>query len=104
MSSQTESPLFFQGVFRPPVDGVYVLTFYGMPSSSDGGHVSIKRNDDILCRAWLTSEGTFDTATCTVVAELTTDDSVRVTGDSSDPSALEGDSWSGFTGFLIYDS
>ena len=91
-------------MLRPPVDGVYQLTFYGIVSGSDGGNVYIKRNDDQLCKGWLDVSNNGDTATCTAIAELTTGDSVRVTGDSADPSALRGDSFSGFTGFLIYDS
>ena len=44
------------------------------------------------------------TGACTAIAELTTGDSVRVTGDSANPTVLRGDRYSGFTGFLIYDS
>ena len=83
---------------------MYQLTFYGLVSGTAGGNVFIKRNDDRLCQAWLSYDDIGDTATCIAIAELTTGDSVRVTGDSADPSALRGDSWSGFTGFLIYDS
>ena len=91
-------------MFRPPVDGVYLLTFYGLVQGTDGGGVWIKRNDDVLCTAWLDNDNVSDTATCTAIAELTTGDSVRVTGNSDDPSALRGDTHSGFAGFLIYDS
>ena len=93
----------FSGVFRPPVDGVYQLTFYGLVATNDGGHVYIKQNDKILCRGYLRPEQ-YDTATCTAIAELTESDSVRVTRDSDDPADLRGVTETGFTGFLIYDS
>ena len=92
----------FLGVFRPPVDGVYALTVYGLLAGSDPGDVDIQKNDVTLCHGHL-FEHHF-TATCTAIGELTTDDSVRVTGRSSNTSALRGASVSGFTGFLIYDS
>ena len=92
----------FLGVFRPPLDGVYVLTVYGLLTGSDYGGIYIRQNDNILCKGYLREHD--DTATCTAVAELIVGDSVRVTGESGNPSALRGDSWSGFTGFLIYDS
>ena len=97
-------PIFFPGVFRPPVNGVYQLTFYGLVAGTDGGHVFIKSNDDILCKAWLSGNDNADTATCTAIAKLTRDDSVRVTGKNDYPSTLTGGSFSGFNGFLIYDS
>ena len=93
----------FSGVFRPPVNGVYQLTFYGLVPGTDGGTVYIKRNDEFLCAGWLENDQVQDTSMCTAVAELTTGDSVRVTGHSADPSALRGASYSGFNGFLIYD-
>ena len=94
----------FSGVFRPLVDGVYQLTFYGLVAVTDVGDVYVKRNDDVLCQAFLRGNEVHDTATCTVVAELTTGDSVRVTGNSAYPTVLRGESWSGFAGFLIYDN
>ena len=96
--------LIFLGVFRPPVDGVYLLTFYGLVQGSDGGNVWIKRNDDIICRGFLRENEQFDTATCTAIAQLTTNDSVRVTGNSDNPADLRGGNQSEFAGFLIYDS
>ena len=90
-------------MFRPLADGVYLLTFYGLVQGTDGGTVFIKRNDDRLCKAWLDHDNSIDIGTCTAIAELTTSDSVQVTGDSSEPSTLRGNLYSGFTGFLIYD-
>ena len=91
-------------MFRPPVDGVYLLTVYGLVQGSNGGNVYIKRNDDSLCKGWLDEGNNADTSTCTAVAELTEGDSVRVTGDSADPSTLRGNSFSGFAGVLIYEN
>ena len=90
-------------MFRPPVDGVYQLTVYGLIADTDSGPIYIKRNDDVLCQGYLRGEQ-YDTATCTAIVELTIDDSVRVTGNSDNPATLHGDGFSGFTGFLIYDS
>ena len=90
-------------MFRPPVNGVYLLTFYGLVTGNEGGNIFIKQNDNFLCKAWLRYDLEHSTSTCTAIAELTTDDSVRVTGDNAYPSALRGDSFSGFAGFLIYD-
>ena len=84
------------------MDGVYQLTFYGMVAGHNAGSVYIKRNDDVLCQGWLRPNEIVDTATCTAIAELTTGDSVRVTGNSADPSDLRGALSSGFNGFLIY--
>ena len=49
-------PLCFSGVFRPPADGVYVLTFYGLTAGTNSGNIYIKQNDDRLCRGYLRSE------------------------------------------------
>ena len=38
-------PLCFSGVFWPPFDGVYVLTFYGLIAGTDSGNIYIKQND-----------------------------------------------------------
>ena len=84
------------------MNGVYLLTFYGLLTGTDGGAIYIKQNDDVLCQGWFRENETSDTATCTAIAELTTGDSVRVTGNSGDPSALRLN-YSGFDGFLIYD-
>ena len=81
----------FPGVFQPPVNGVYLLTFYGIVTRPEGGNIFIKQNDDILCKCWLNNADY--TSTCTAVEELTTGDSVRVTGDNNESSALRGNSY-----------
>ena len=81
-----------------------MLTFYGLVQGSNGGTIYIKRNDDTMCQGYLQSGQHFDTSTCTAIAELKEGDSVRVTGTSGDPADLTGASYSGFAGFLIYDS
>ena len=80
-----------------------MLTLYGLIAGTDSGNIYIKQNDDVLCQGYLRPEQ-YDTATCTAIAELTEGDSVHVTGSSIDPSILRGDLYSGFAGFLIYDS
>ena len=82
------------------MDGVYVLTVYAVTTTADGGDMYIKNNDDILCQGQITQDGKYDTGTCTAIVELTTDDSVRVTGDSSNP-AIINSSNSGFVGHYI---
>ena len=44
-----------------------------------------------------------ETAMCSVIAELAVGDSVRVTGDSSNPARI-GASYSGFNGHIISDN
>ena len=41
------------GVFRPPVNGVYSLTVYGIVANNDGGTIAIKKDNTVLCSAWL---------------------------------------------------
>ena len=94
--------IIFLGVFRPPADGIYLLTFYGLVQGIDGGNVYIKRNDDVLCSGWLRSDQQYDSTSCTAIAQLTTFDSVRVTGSNGDPADLRGNSYSGFAG-VLYD-
>ena len=92
--------LSISGVFQPPLNGVYVLTVYAVTTTANAGPMYIKKNDDILCRAQITEGGAQDTGTCTAIVELTIDDSVRVTGDSSDPAEIQVDK-SGFVGHYI---
>ena len=61
----------------------------------------IRNNDDVLCQAYVT-ETDFAVATCTAIAELTTADSVRVTGDSSNPADIR-TSDAGFVGHIIVE-
>ena len=96
--------VLFPGVFRPPVDGVYVLTFYGLMAGTDSGSIYIKQEDNVLCQGWFQGNEESSTSTCTAIAELTEGDSVRVTGSSANPTSLRGGLQSGFAGFLLYDS
>ena len=88
------------GVFEPPLDGVYVLTVYAVTTGVNAGLVYIKNNDNILCQAHITQDNGQATGTCTAIVELTTDDSVRVTGGSSDPATIQVGK-SGFVGHYI---
>ena len=87
-------------MFKPPLDGVYVLTIYAVTTIANSGNMHIKNNDDVLCTTRITASGQEDTGTCTAIVELTIDDSVRVTGDNSDPAAIQADK-SGFVGHYI---
>ena len=86
------------------MDGVYFLTVYATTAGTNFGPMFIKNNDDILCTAHIT-DGAEDraTGTCSVIAELAVDDSVRVMGDSGDPAEIEAD-YSGFAGHIINDN
>ena len=88
------------GVFEPPLDGFYILTVYAVTTATNSGPMYIKRNDDILCQARITYDRQADTGTCTAIVELKVDDSVRVTGDSSNPATISG-SESGFVGHYV---
>ena len=64
--------------------------------------MSIKKNDQVLCKAEVGDQATWNTASCTAIAELTPADSVRVTGDSDYPVVIAADV-SGFAGHLIQE-
>ena len=75
---------------------------YATSAGITNGPMFIKNNDDELCRAYVVSDGSVDTATCSAIAELSVGDSVRVTGDSSDPGVIQADG-SGFVGHIIIE-
>ena len=79
---------------------MYVLTVYAVTTTANGGSMFIKNNDDILCQAHITTGASWDTGTCTAIVQLAVGDSVRVTGDSSNPAAIFG-TMSGFVGHYI---
>ena len=92
-----------------PQSGLYLLSVYGNSGDFNGGAgpIFIKKNDDILCKMWITSgnSGTdcvgTDTNSCTAIAELTPEDSVRVTGSSDDPALIIAGHGAGFVGHII---
>ena len=94
--------MYFPGVFEPPIDGVYLLTAYVITAGSDGGDLYIKNNDAVLCSAWVPGAN-FYTATCSAVAQLAVGDSVRVTGNSANPTSISAPH-SGFAGHIISDN
>ena len=87
-------------MFQPPTDGVYVMTVYSVSTQAESGPMYIKTNDDILCSANVTHGDNSDTATCTAIVQLAIGDSVRVTGESNNPGAIQAE-FSGFTGHII---
>ena len=87
-------------MFQPPLHGVYVLTVYAVTGRTYYTPMFIKNNDDILCQAQITWQGEVETGTCTAIVQLTVGDSVRVTGDSSNPAAISGAN-SGFVGHYV---
>ncbi len=74
---------------------------YGL-SYNDDGQLLIKRNDEVLCTAYVRMDGGSGayTSTCTAIVELLMTDSVRVTGNSDDPASIQA-TYSGFAGHLI---
>ena len=94
--------LSFSGIFEPPLDGVYLFTIYAITGQVSNGPMYIKKDDDVLCQTYIT-ESDFSGGACTAIAELTVGDSVRVTGDTSDPGVIRsGDS--GFAGHIIVEN
>ena len=93
------------GVFHAPVSGLYLLSVYAT-TGNDAGYLFIKKNDEDICRTWITAGQSpaddvgHDKGTCTGITELTPGDSVRVTGNTDDPARIQG-SDSGFIGHLI---
>ena len=92
----------FLGVFNPPVDGTYLLTVYAITVGTDGGPMYIKKNDAVLCSAWVVEANAY-TATCSAVTQLAVGDSVRVTGSSSNPATIQAP-YCGFVGHIISDN
>ena len=69
-------------------------------SQGDPGYFRMKKNDDIICGAWVDSDDS-NVTVCTTVTQLDLGDKVKVTGDDSEPAEIYGD-YSGFSGILIY--
>ena len=100
----------FSGVFTAPQSGVYQVSVYGTPGDNNvgnSGQVFIKKNDEVLCTMRITggNSGTdnlgADTNGCTAIAELTPEDSVRVTGSSDDSAFILSLHGAGFVGHMI---
>ena len=91
---------FTAGVFTAPASGIYLLTTYAMTVGAFNGGMLIKKNDQTLCTAEVGDGANWHAASCTAIAELTPEDSVRVTGQSSRPVTI-GAGISGFAGHLI---
>ena len=93
---------FTSGVFTAPASGIYLFATYALTVGGFNGAMFIKKNDQILCRAEVGDGETWHAAACTAVAELTPEDSVRVTGEGSRPVTIYRES-SGFAGHLIQE-
>ena len=88
-----------------------MLSVYASPAESDDpaddGPLFIKKNDDVLCKMWITPGNAADdnlgadTNGCSAVAELSPDDSVRVTGNADDTAYINADKGAGFVGHMI---
>ena len=65
----------FPGVFIPPVDGVYLLTTQAITEGTLGGHMFIKKNDEILCQTYVYPADAY-ASSCSAVAQLAAGDSV----------------------------
>ena len=85
------------------------MSVFASSGHNIGGHgpVFIKKNDEVLCRMQITignsdSDGFgADTNGCTAVAEMTPEDSVRVTEDSGNPAFISATYGGGFVGHMI---
>ena len=62
----------------------------------------IKKNDEILCHVEIGDGATWNMGSCTVIVELTPEDTVRVTGISGGILTIQA-STSGFAGHLIQE-
>ena len=82
------------------MSGVYAFTVYAVTTKQSNGPLYIKNGGTILCEAFVTQNGQHETATCSAIVELTTDDLIRVTGAASDHAFIEGGS-SGLVGHYI---
>ena len=64
----------------------------------NSARIQMKRNNDVICKAWVIDTFT-PTTSCTVTVRLTAGDSIRVTG-GSEPGSIQKDVLH-FTGHLI---
>ena len=97
--------VLISGVFHASVSGLYLLSMYAR-TADDSGDLFVRKNDEVVCRTQVTGGNGgsdalgHDTGTCTGIAELVPEDSVRVTGTSDDPARIAAGK-SGFIGHLI---
>ena len=69
-------------------------------SRGDYGYFRIKKNNDVICDAWVSNEYG-DVSACTTVTHLDLGDEVKVTGHNENPARIYGNRM-GFSGILIY--
>ena len=67
----------------------------------DSGNFFIKKNDAVICAAWVSQGGGWDISACSAVTQLVPGDKVKVIGDNSFPAEITA-SHNGFNGILIY--
>ena len=87
------------GVFNATLSGTYMFNAH-VVARINYGHFHIRKNDDVICDAWVDDDGG-DVTSCTTVTHLGLGDKVKVTGDDSDTARISGHG-NGFSGILIY--
>ena len=93
-------PVLLPGSFTAPVPGLYLLTLFARTTGPMWGPMYIMKNDGLLCYAELGDGATWNMDSCTAIAELTPEDTVRVTGHPDAPLTLQ--AWTTcFAGHLI---
>ena len=90
---------FELGIFTATKAGTYMFTTHAM-AIDNYGNFCIKKNDDVICDAWV-DDDTADVPVCSAVTHLDLGDKVKVTGDDNEPAEIQGDR-RGFSGILIY--
>ena len=78
-----------------------MFNMYVRSKGTDSGHIFIKKNDAVICAAWVSQGGGWDVSACSAVTQLVPGDKVKVTGDNSYPAEITA-SHNGFNGILIY--
>ena len=90
---------FELGIFTATKAGTYIFSTHAL-ARENYGNFRIKKNDDVICDAWVDDDNA-DVPVCSAVTHLDLGDKVKVTGDDSEPAEIHGDI-SGFSGILIY--
>ena len=84
--------LTISGIFIATKAGTYVISAHAQ-GQKNAGHLRIKKNDDIICRMWVTTSKSFPA--CTVPTHLIPGDQVKVVGNDGDVATIS----AGLTGF-----
>ena len=88
------------GIFSATKAGTYIFSTHALVTGNYG-NFRIKKNDDVICDAYVDNDQS-DISICSTVTHLDLGDKVKVTGDDSNPTEIRRDR-SGFSGIIYPD-